>query len=83
MKRIQVARRKPITKQLEDKYGGKWRNIPFQGIWKCEEKNMDAVKYQPTGYDINGDIICNKFILVNSLVVYKNNVKIDEFYVHN
>lgn len=53
--RIKVKRNKPITKQLSEKFGGKWRYIPFQSFWICDEMNAHAYYVAEGGYDMNGD----------------------------
>ena len=52
---FKIKRTKPITKQLGEKYGGKWRHIPFQGMWICEELNLSAWYTADGGYDVNGE----------------------------
>jgi len=51
---------KTITKQLEEKYGGKWKYIRNRfagGRWFCKE--LDAMAYYVAhgGYDVNGEYV--------------------------
>jgi len=48
---------KSIVKQLEEKYGGKWKYIPFASMWVCDELNLMACYVAEGGYDMDGNYI--------------------------
>lgn len=53
-----------ITKQLEEKFGGKWKYLRVgfpNGIWKSEEKNARAYYVATGGYDLNGEYVPSLF----------------------
>lgn len=54
---MKIERRLPKTKQLDNTLGGKWRNIPFQGVWVDEtnEKRMVRTVCRCSGDD---DCMC-------------------------
>jgi len=54
---MEAVKRKPINKQLSDKFGGYWKHIPFQGMWICDELDAHACYVADGGYDINGNYI--------------------------
>ena len=49
-----MKRKKSIVKQLEEKYGRKWKHHPFSGVWVCEELDLIVVDHYHGGYDVNG-----------------------------
>jgi len=56
---LKVKRNKPIIRQLEEKYGGKWgyiRDFP-NGTWECEKKGLTAHYVANGGYDMNGNYV--------------------------
>lgn len=72
------ALRKPIVRQLEDKYGGKWQYYPFIG-WGCDEPKMKAYYVFEGGYDINGNPM-EENKLLKALRVYGNGKNGERFY---
>lgn len=68
---------KPIVRQLEEVYGGKWEYMPFYG-WKCEELDMFA-HYTSSGYDVLGNPIKSLF---NNPKVYGNGKRGETFFVN-
>lgn len=73
-------RNKPITKLLNERFGGKWENIPFQSEWFCDELDAHA-NYIANGYhDMNGEWHPNKYTSI--LCVYgidEKPIRIDIF----
>lgn len=51
---MKVKITKPINKQLNEKFGGYWKHIPFQSIWICDELDGFACFFAEGGYDVNG-----------------------------
>lgn len=79
MKDLKVKKRKPITKQLNEKFGGSWRNIPFQGLWVCDDLDAHACYVAEGGYDMNGNYTPVPAWL-NRLTVYGLNQGITHLY---
>lgn len=68
-----IKRNKPITKLLNERFGGKWENVPFQSEWFCDELDAHAHYIASGYYDINEVGYPNKYI--NILCVYDINEK--------
>lgn len=54
-KKYKVKRRTPIVKQLNKKFGGKWKYVPFQSIWLLENSDAMACYVADGGYDMDGN----------------------------
>ncbi len=54
---MKTKKNKSINKQLNEKFGGYWKYIPFQSMWICEELDAMACYIAEGGYDMNGDYI--------------------------
>ncbi len=78
--------KKSITKQLEEKYGGKWKYSRSSHIWYCDELEMIAHYVYQGGYDIDGDMIENnitkKLSSLDTIQVYGNGKNGEDFFIN-
>jgi len=73
-------RNTPIVKQLSEKYGGKWKHIPFHGVWICDDLDLRALYHFEGGYDIDGSPMTEKFSMLKGLYVYGLKTGTERFY---
>ena len=75
-----TKRKIPITKQLHNEFGGKWKNIPFSGMWVCDELDLHAHYVFSGGYDVNGCPMKELDWLIKPLYVYGFKTGPKQFY---
>ena len=77
---MKIKRRKSIVKQLAEKYGGKWKHIPFHGMWFCDALNLNAHYVFEGGYDIDGNPMDENFLFLKGLYVYGLKTGVERYY---
>lgn len=74
-------KKQSIVKQLEQKYGGKWKYTINYG-WECLDKDMHGIKFHQCGYGIDGEPLPmnNIFKKLQPISIFEKDKRIDEFY---